>query len=269
MPIAHSLSPVLHNTAYAFLGIDAEYGSREVDSALLAKQVHNLDDSFLGVSLTMPLKEAILPLVPEHRGVVDLVSAANTIVRGPEGLALWNTDPMGVKGALLDSAVTQVTSLLVLGAGATARSVIAGAGDLGVSHVTIASRSHDRAERTLAFAVAAGLRVRWVNLEENPALTPPDLVASTLPSGVSAPAWIDEEMVHHAALFDVAYSPWPSALATLWAGSGKPIASGLSMLVHQAVIQIRLFLLGTPDNPLPDEATMLSLMRNAVGLPAV
>ena len=268
-PIAHSLSPLLHNTAYSLLGFDADYGTREVDGDALPGEVESLDEAFVGVSLTMPLKEAIVPLVPTHRGAVDRLGAANTIQRTSEGLVLWNTDPRGVVGALRDSEIHHVESVLIVGAGATARSVIAGVSDLGVTQVTVASRSQERAGPTINFAAAQGLEVRWVDLDPDPNIQAPDLVASTLPHGVEAPDWIGKEMVHHSALFDVAYHPWPSALATRFGSGNKPIASGLSMLVHQAVAQIRIFYSGNPDQALPDEKSIVGAMKTAVGLSAV
>ena len=69
-------------------------------------------------------------------------------------------------------------------------------------------------------------------------------------------------------LFDVAYHPWPSPAATLWLAEGATVISGLSMLVHQALHQIRWFVQGTGEQPLPKENAVLSAMKRSVGLSA-
>lgn len=268
-PVSHSLSPSLHNAAYQALGLEAHYERREVSEESLPEALASIDHSYLGVSLTMPLKEAILPLVADHRGAVDALSAANTVVNSDSGVFLWNTDPAGVLGALSDAGINDVSHLLVLGAGATARSVIFAVASRGLERVTLASRDESRAQATESFALSLGLTVQWVSLDELQSATPPDLVASTLPTGVDAGGFIPSALPEASALFDVTYHPWPTPLATLWDQSGMPVATGLSMLAHQALIQVRLFVGGSAETPLASESDVLRAMKDAVGLPTV
>ncbi len=93
-------------------------------------------------------------------------------------------------------------------------------------------------------------------------------VVSTLPGGAAdalelLPSGPD------AVLFDVAYEPWPTAAATRWSDDGGRVLNGLDMLTEQAIGQIRFFLSGDLDEPLPDEARVRRAMRAAVGLPEV
>ncbi len=268
-PIAHSLSPTLHTTAYELMGLDAQYRATEVDAASLAAELGRVDSSFLGVSLTMPLKEPILPLVPEHRGLVDELGAANTLVVGDQGFTLWNTDPAGVMGALGDAGMTDLSRVLILGAGATARSVVAALAQLGSDEVILASRQASRASQALDVAAQRGLKASWISLEGVMSLGGVSLVVNTTPGGVDVSGLVSDQLVAQAALFDVAYSPWPSAAATRWESSTRPVVSGLSMLVHQAVIQIRLFTTGDPGSALPGEPEILAAMKASVGLPSV
>ncbi len=268
-PVAHSLSPTLHNAAYGALGLDAHYDRREVSQDDLWGALQLVDDSYLGVSLTMPLKEAILSLVPDHRGLVDVLGAANTVVATSQGFYLENTDPLGVIGALTDAQITDVRHTLVLGAGATARSVLSALSTLGGKEVTIAARDESRASGTLTLARDLGLHVNFLPLEDIVDVKKVSLVASTLPTGIDASPAIPHELVSHAALCDVTYHPWPTPLAALWSSSTRPVASGLSMLTHQALIQVRLFTSGAPDVALPREADVLEAMKAAVGLSTV
>lgn len=213
----------------------------------------------------MPLKETVLPLVADHQGLVDELGAANTVVRGGGGWALWNTDPAGVAGALQEVSLVNCQRATLLGAGATARSVLCALPYFGVADVTISSRDRERAHKTLDYGRSKGLAVTWVGLSDLATVRSSDLVVSTIPHGVSVAGQISQELVATAALFDVTYDPWPSALATLWEGSQQPVVSGRSMLLHQAVAQIRIFLGGNPDTPLPHEDAVIRSMRHAIG----
>jgi shikimate dehydrogenase len=262
-PVSHSLSPALHTAAYQALGIDARYGYREVTEASLEKELETLTVDFRGLSLTMPLKEAILPLVSDHRGLVDELGAANTVVRDSTGSYLWNTDPAGVLGALADASLPSLDRALVLGAGATARSVLCALGRLGISSVVVASRDEARSEQTLSYATTLGMHVGWCTLGELQQ-HPADLVVSTLPHGVNLAPEVPQSLVDSAALFDVTYHPWPSPLAERWSNSTHPVISGASMLLHQAVAQIRLFVGGDAERALPAEEKVMSAMRRAL-----
>lgn len=263
-PIGHSLSPALHNAAYRALGVDAHYSAREVTSAGLAGELAGLTPRHRGVSLTMPLKESILELVSDHRGLVDELGAANTVVRGDAGWCLWNTDPAGVAGALGEAGLGDVPTAVVLGAGATARSVLCALPDFGLSSVTVVSRERSRASHTLDYATRLGVSVEWLALDSIAECDPVELVVSTLPHGVDVAENIPAGVVAGSALFDVSYDPWPSSLARLWEAGENPVISGKSMLLHQAVAQIRLFVAGDASSPLPEEDRVLHAMRAAL-----
>jgi shikimate dehydrogenase len=242
-PIAHSLSPVLHRAAYASLGLDWEYEAREVREDELPTFLAGLDGSWRGLSLTMPLKRAVVPLLDVMSARADQARAANTVVveRGDRGglrLAGHNTDIPGAAAALRERYDGPLDRVTVLGGGATAASVLLGLADLGCASATLLVRDAGRAAQTLA-AVArhpAPPRVEILPLGSD--VPPADLLVSTVPASAQA---------DHARLvggvgvvFDVVYDPWPTPLARAALDAGAVVVSGRDLLVHQAVRQVEL-----------------------------
>lgn len=264
-PIGHSLSPTLHSAAYRHLGLDWDYRARDVGLSDLGSQFMSLAEGVRGLSLTMPLKEAILELVPRHETVVDVLGVANTVVFTAEGPLLTNTDPLGVAGALDEARVSAETAWIV-GAGATARAVGYALATRGTRQIVLIVRDPSRADATAAVVRGLGATVSVVHQRDVATAPVPGLVVSTLPGGSEFPIAPDPGVVGTSAFFDVAYHPWPSAGALLWQQSGAPVMSGLSMLVHQALHQIRWFVNGRGDTPLVDEQAVLGAMKDSVGL---
>ena len=263
-PIAHSLSPTLHRAAYDVLGLDWSYVAREVDSADLRNAWVEHQESLRGLSLTMPLKEDIVGMVESQDEVVTTLGVANTIYVGPDGWALSNTDPWGISGALSEHGIAPQRPL-ILGAGATAKAVGFALAGMGVSQVDLLVRSAPRAKECVTTLRGLGLEVAvWEKAFT--AEAEHDLVVSTLPGGVASDLEIPENAVATAALFDVAYANWPSSLALRWEKSPQQVLSGTWMLVHQAIRQIRFFLLGGGNVALEGEAEVLHAMKKAVGL---
>lgn len=223
-----------------------------------------LDEDIRGLSLTMPLKEAILPLVSDHRGLVAELGAANTVVRDGGAMFLWNSDPAGITGALAANGVLAPDRAVILGAGATARSAVRALCDMGAAELSIHSRDEARAQTTLDYARSQGARVQWASLDSLSTTPRADLVVSTLPHGVDYSADLPDALVQAAALLDVTYHPWPSPLARTWSASERPVVSGAQMLLYQAVIQIRLFTSGDAERELPGETDVIQAMRGAL-----
>jgi shikimate dehydrogenase len=142
-PIAHSLSPALHRAAYAGLGLHWSYDAIDVDRAALPGFLAGLDDTWAGLSLTMPLKECVLDLLSEVDPAAERVGAVNTVLPGRHGWRGTNTDISGIARALEEPASTPPTTATV-GGGATARSAIAALAARGLQrHV----RAPDRGRR--------------------------------------------------------------------------------------------------------------------------
>ncbi len=256
-PIGHSRSPELHRAAYGVLGLEWRYDRVEVDDAGLAGFLDGLSDEWRGLSLTMPLKRRVAELVPHVDEVARLTRQGNTILlEGGRPVRAFNTDVHGIVQAFADAGVTIVDRAIVLGGGATAESAVVALRQLG-AHVTVAVRNPDKVAGV--FGDDVGITTLR-DAEEH--LRDADAVVSTIPNGAEFALSVPDRL--GGTLLDVAYHPWPSALASRWSESGGEVVSGLEMLLHQAVHQIRIFVAGGPEVPLRDEAAVIAAMRAAV-----
>ncbi|MCX5138994.1 MULTISPECIES: shikimate dehydrogenase [unclassified Streptomyces] len=255
-PIAHSLSPVLHRAAYAELGLDGwSYDRFEIDEQALPGFVAGLDGSWAGLSLTMPLKRAIIPLLDEISETASSVEAVNTVVLTEDGRRLGdNTDIPGMIAALRERGVEKTESAAVLGAGATASSALAALSRICTGPVTAYVRSRARGDEMRGWGERLGVDVRiadWAEAEQ--ALHAP-LVIATTPAGATD-GLTDAVPEHPGTLFDVLYEPWPTGLAAAWTAREGAVVGGLDLLVHQAVLQVEQM---TGRSPAP-----LAAMRQA------
>lgn len=262
-PIGHSRSPLLHRAAISALGVDATYDAIEVTEAELPDFVSTLPDEWGGLSLTMPLKAAIRTLVVSECETSRLTGSVNTVVRAPDGWHGFNTDVVGAETAISQTLGTHFRTATILGAGATASSILVALSRLGISDVTILAREVSRTTQVSDLADRLGLRRTVAGLGEGS--TQSDLIVNTIPGGIELDPHIIDD-IDGGALFDVAYDPWPTALAREWTRRGLPVASGLTMLLWQAVRQARLFYGEGVDVPLPDESVVVTAMRSSVGL---
>ncbi|MFI9346207.1 shikimate dehydrogenase [Streptomyces sp. NPDC052773] len=238
-PIAHSLSPVLHRAAYAELGLtDWTYDRFDVDEQALPGFVEGLGPEWAGLSVTMPLKRAVIPLLDEISDTAASVDAVNTVVFHEDGRRTGdNTDIPGMVAALAEHGIDKVDGAAVLGAGATASSALAALARICTGEIAVYVRSEARAAEMRQWAERLDVQVRivdWARAEQ--ALRAP-LVIATTPAGATdaLAAAIPERP---AALFDVLYDPWPTTLAARWSAYGGAVVSGLDLLVHQAVLQV-------------------------------
>ncbi len=273
-PIAHSLSPVLHRAAYRRLGLTGrEYEAFDVDEAALPGFVGSLDRArWSGLSLTMPLKRAIIPLLDEVSGTASAVEAVNTVVFADDGtLRGDNTDVPGLVAALAERGVANAESAAVLGGGATAASTVAALASVvgRDGTVDVYVRSLSRAEQLMPTAERVGvtLRVRpWDEAAVGARRHP--LVVNTTPVGAAdeladvigeATAGGQAADKSFGTLFDVLYHPWPTPLAAVWERAGGVVLGGLDLLIHQAALQVELMTGADPS----DREAVVAAMRSA------
>jgi shikimate dehydrogenase len=262
-PIAHSRSPELHRAAYRVLGLDWSYEAIDVTRDRLADFVASRDETWRGLSLTMPLKVEILPLLTGVSELARETGSANTVLfdrAGPQG---FNTDVFGLVQGFSRHGRTSLGSVLILGGGATAASALVAAARLGAHTVFVGVRSPERTSALHVVAAAQGVELQVRDLAGLVAIDERlDAVISTLPNGAAVEVILDPDTVAGATLFDVAYSPWPTPLAATWTGEG--IIGGLEMLVLQALAQVRIFVHGDPDLKLERDDEVLAAMLVAV-----
>jgi shikimate dehydrogenase len=241
-PIAHSLSPALHLAAYQALGLSGwSYQAIECDEARLPGLLAECGPDWAGLSLTMPLKRAVLGLLHDAEPLVTEVGAANTVVFDAGLRRGRNTDVPGMITALREAGLDGPAPVLILGGGATACSALAAVRGLGIAEATVAVRDRGRAGDLLAAAGRLGVAVRLVPFSD-PAQPAPGLLISTVPAGAADDyaQRIRRGALSARCILDVVYHPWPTPLAVAGQQAGAAVAGGFALLLHQAARQVEL-----------------------------
>lgn len=234
-PVSHSLSPVLHNAAFEYLGIEGRYEAIEVPSGKLEHFMRESSQNFDYLSLTMPLKEEVLGLGYASDPLVQRIQSANTLISRSNEWSLSSTDGSGFIAALRNSSLSRTQSVLILGAGGTARA-IAGALDSIAEVVTVLGRSSSRREALESSMIQSKFEyLPWTTEID---FSSYDLVVNTTPSGAADLLSESVRKNVSAMLFDVIYNPWPTALAQRWSDCGGQVIGGLELLLYQGVDQL-------------------------------
>ena len=242
-PIEHSLSPVLHRAAYRELGLDWTYDAVRVDEAGLPAYLDGLDADCRGLSLTMPLKRAVVPLADEVSDLVRTAGAANTLVLRDGRRCAENTDVPGAANAIRETYDGPLGQATIWGGGATAAALMLALAGLGCRRFHLQVRDPQRARETLAAAERHGdalghpLEVDVVSLGSP---VSGDVLVSTIPADAQSPGLVAGAS-GVALVFEVLYHPWPTPLASAALGSSTRLVTGLDLLVHQAALQCELF----------------------------
>ncbi len=261
-PIGHSLSPVIHTAGFAAAGLfDWSYEAIECAEAELADLVRGLGPEWAGLSLTMPLKEVALSVAASASPMAAAIGAANTLVRRPDGG--WhadNTDVPGMVRVLTDQGLRPAPAITVLGGGGTARAALAAAARLGAAGVTVVTRRAESTAELAPAAAALGLRLSGVAWADAAAAFDADAVISTVPEGAADELAAVVSWRSGAVLFDAIYEPWPTPLAVAAAAHGVHVASGLDLLLAQALGQFEQF---TGVVPAPEAAMRDALVAAA------
>ena len=261
-PIAHSLSPALHRAAYAYLGeANLEYDRRDTlpdDLPAIMRGVRHpkgTEDApyIAGLSVTMPLKTAVIQYCDELSETARVTGAVNTVYPRGERVLGDNTDVIGIVNALRHAGLEpnpERDEPAVIGGGATAISALTALHKLGYRRASVYARSLHKLGSVQKAADRLGVQLSTVALAEFPAEQKArrhNPVISTLPARAAddwAPQLADPagaSATHRPVLLDVAYNPWPSVLASAWEANGGTVVSGLEMLLYQAVEQVLLF----------------------------
>lgn len=271
-PIEHSLSPVIHRAAWAQIGIDGwEYRRLEQDADSLPRFIGGLGGDCAGLSVTMPCKQAVMPLLDVIDPLASAVGAVNTVVPSSGVLAGFNTDVTGIASAIrracsqADRALP--TSAVVLGARATASSALAALGELGIVTSTVAARRFGGPGSVVAASSRLGVSIDQVLWSDRDAVlravSGADLVISTLPAGVADPLAEHMTVREGQILLDVVYSPRETALRSAFERNGGIVAEGTDMLIFQAAAQVQLMTGRAPKTDVMRGALEAELARRA------
>lgn len=264
-PIEHSKSPIIHAAAYRVLGLDWSYGRNEIVRGALKSFLDKLDESWIGLSLTMPLKDQAAKLAVYSDEITTLTGSANTLVRSVDGWHAFNTDVFGITESLRRANLNSLQSVLLVGSGATAKSAIVALSKFcPEAKIYVQSRNRESLKQLVGFGRSLGMSVKSTKNFKRRAQSC-SLTISTLPALA-----LDDLLVFKkyfqpkGALFDVAYDPWPSKAATLWSSRNQTVISGLEMLIWQAVAQIRIFTATDPERELDNEIAVIEAMRHSI-----
>ena len=281
MPVGHSLSPVLHTAAHQALGLTWwRYDAIECDEAGLPALLDSCGPDWAGLSLTMPLKRTVLPLLDRAEPLVTEVGAANTVILAAAQRLGYNTDVPGMVSALAERGVGSRPTVpggvgsrptvpggagsrptvpggagsrptvpdagdrgqvLILGGGATACAALAAVRDLGWQAATVAVRDPARAADLDTAASRLGIAITLRPFEPT-ATRGMSLIISTVPAGAADSfAQICPALIPcPPAVFDVVYHPWPTRLAAAARQAGGIVIGGFDLLLHQAAVQVEL-----------------------------
>ncbi|RSX56017.1 shikimate dehydrogenase [Bifidobacterium dolichotidis] len=288
-PIAHSLSPVLHNAAYMALGVeDWEYTRAEVGEQDLPAFLAGLDDTWVGLSLTMPLKRTIIPYGKLRNRWARQLKVANTAVMHYDetvrSIDLYNTDVYGIACAFQHALYEQGTvpkrnsTMLILGNGNTAASAVAAAVMMGcVDQVIVAARHVEKTE-TLRELVAVQSNtmkpLQSIALSDAAqAMAQADLIVNTIP-GLGADVVAQQFMELNlsakpdALLLDVVYAPRVTQLMNAFSQADGTSISGIEMLIYQAIAQVLLMTGVDPsfnaDDVQSGQPNVLGMLENAM-----
>jgi shikimate dehydrogenase len=249
-PLTYTISPAIHNRAFEKLGLDICYVPLVVEPKSLAKAVSGLKAlNFIGFNVTMPHKEAILPLLDELSEEAKLIQAINTVVVKDNKLYGHNTDSQGFLSSLQEVGVTPAgKKIIIIGAGGAARAVAVALAKEGAEAIYIVNRTLNRAEtlRELLKKNFPSISLKTLQFTEQLAdiIKRVDIVVNATPVGMreGERPLIPVESLHQGQVVcDLIYKPTETELLKASSRKGAITLGGLKMLVYQAALAFELW----------------------------
>ena len=236
-PLGHTLSPVMHNLAFSSRGVNAVYlafETRDIEGAIRGMKALGIK----GMSITIPHKSSVIPLLDEMDPLAEKIGAVNTIVNCEGRLTGYNTDAFGALKALEQAAALPGKNCLVVGAGGAARAIAFILKEHN-ARVTIANRTRERGQ-----ALADAVGCPFIPLEAVKSV-PADILVQTTSVGMHPRG--DQSVIPADCLkpgmvvMDIVYNPVFTRLLSTAEGAGCTTVSGLGMFVHQGAEQFKLW----------------------------
>jgi shikimate dehydrogenase len=242
-PVQESLSPLIHNAAFAALGMDWAYVPLPVAPGDLQAALSGLPAmGFAGANVTMPHKTDAARLIHDLSEDAERLRAVNTLVVGPGGMAGHNTDAPGFDRFLRRDAGfdPQGRSALILGAGGAARACTLALIGGGLGDLTVAARDPTRAGALRAMIDELPSEVRVVSLEEGTTVDA-DLVVNATPLGAAGETVPHPPLRPGMLVVDLLYGPRVTPLQAAAKATGASAFGGLGLLLHQAALSFELW----------------------------
>ena len=265
-PIGHSLSPVFQQAALDHIGIDATYSTWEIREENLNTFIDGLrSPSIQGINVTVPHKESVLPLLDHVDEWAQQAGAVNTIVNRNGILYGYNTDGIGfIKGLRHNRPFDlQGKTVLIIGAGGSARGVVRALANESVGDIIIANRTLSRAQSLSTLSMGLGVSARAISLdgqELSLAAVKSELIVNCTSVGMAhtsefglSPLLL-QQMSPNSVVYDLVYNPIETQLLKEAAQAGAAVISGIKMLVYQGAASFELWF----DRPAPVDVMLES-----------
>lgn len=250
-PVAHSISPVIHNNLAELCGIDLAYATFKVENDSVAEAVKGAYAlNMPGLNVTVPHKQKVMEVLKDIDPLAEAIGAVNTLVRVDGGYKGYNTDIIGLERELADAGIDiSGKDVIILGAGGASRAIAFLCADKGAKNVYLFNRTVEKAE-----AIAGDVNghferdiVTPLNIKDYSVLTGNDYIAIQTTSVGLHPnddkAVIEDKAFYEkvAAGVDVIYNPVKTKFMKLVEAQGKPAYNGLKMLLYQGVASFELW----------------------------
>jgi len=265
-PIGHSLSPVFQQAALDYIGIDATYSTWEIREENLNTFIDGLrSPSIQGINVTVPHKESVLPLLDHVDEWAQQAGAVNTIVNRNGILYGYNTDGIGfIKGLRHNRPFDlQGKTVLIIGAGGSARGVVRALANESVGDIIIANRTLSRAQSLSTLSMGLGVSTRAISLdwqELSLAAVKSELIVNCTSVGMAhtsefglSPLLL-QQISPNSVVYDLVYNPIETQLLKQAAQAGAAVISGIKMLVYQGAASFELWF----DRPAPVDVMLES-----------
>jgi len=272
-PVAHSVSPQMHNAAFEHLGLDWEYIPFEIHPEDLKKGIDGLRaEGVLGFNVTIPHKEAIIPLLDEVTKLPRLIGAVNTVKNENGKLVGYNTDGAGFVDSLkFDAGVDpKEKNVVLLGAGGAAKAVAVMLAETGAASISITDIDEKKAD-DLSAHVGSHFNSKICSLKTGSAdlaaaISNADIVVNATPIGMhpkenECPIAESSGLRAESIVFDLIYNPPETKLMKLAKEKGAKAVNGLGMLVRQGAISLSIW----TDHDAPVDV-MLKAAKEALGI---
>ncbi|NIP30830.1 MAG: shikimate dehydrogenase [Candidatus Dadabacteria bacterium] len=246
-PVSHSLSPVMHNSAFEELGLDCVYVALDIDPANVSHAVESIRFlNLYGINVTIPHKQAVIPYLDEISDEARLIGAVNTIKNEKGVLRGFNTDVGGVLRAMKENVnySPEGTTALLVGAGGAARAVICGLCLNNAKKIYLVNRTLEKAENLSSEFLNNFSSIEIIPIELNDsasvaqALKYSDILINSSSAGMENNNPLDlpiEKLNKDSVVYDLVYKPMITPLVEAAREHGYKAESGLSMLLYQGV----------------------------------
>ena len=243
-PIKHSLSPIIHNAAFSHQKLNWSYSAIEVSKHELSDCFEEIrDNGIRGVSVTMPLKEAVIPFLDRVTPAATELEAVNCIFWDMDELVGHNTDGDGFVNSLIAETGDQIsgTSFAIIGAGGAARSVIRSLKKASVGEIVVINRNQEKAK----FASELGHPVAEVGTVEKIPRCKYIINATSIGMAETTNEGLMpfpmEYLNNNQTVIDLVYNPIMTPLLLQAKERGARVVTGVGMLIHQAALQYELW----------------------------